>query len=178
MSNSSIWLIDRTPSGVNTPGQSGPGSNGNQRVFHIPQSSNITEAAQSDCLVSYPGCSLGESYPSSVILSAYSTAPADLTTRTLVEGVLPLFSDIVGVFYSSSRLDHQDTRWGSLTPQQWYSRRILLPQPTGYSERRAIAENFCCSNTLPLLVKSGKVIQVSVLILLKAHIKVTGVQQI
>ena len=35
MSNSSIWAIDRILSGATTPGQSGPGSNGNNGVLHI-----------------------------------------------------------------------------------------------------------------------------------------------
>ena len=34
--------------------QSGPGSNGNEGVLHIPQSSCITGASLLDCLVSYP----------------------------------------------------------------------------------------------------------------------------
>ena len=33
----SIWPIDWTLSGATTLGQSGPGSNGNERVLHIPQ---------------------------------------------------------------------------------------------------------------------------------------------
>ena len=41
MSNISIWLIDRTFSGVTITGQSGP--DGYKRVLHIPQSSTITE---------------------------------------------------------------------------------------------------------------------------------------
>ena len=60
MQFSSIWPIDRTQSGATTPGQSGPGINGNEGVLHIPQSSNITETSLSDCLVggggSYPLC--------------------------------------------------------------------------------------------------------------------------
>ena len=52
---SSIWLIDRTLSGVTTLGQSWPGSDGNKGVFHIPQSSSITGTLLSDCFVSYPG---------------------------------------------------------------------------------------------------------------------------
>ena len=39
MVNSSIWSIDRTLSGATTLGQNGPGSNSNEEVFHIPQSS-------------------------------------------------------------------------------------------------------------------------------------------
>ena len=41
MTNSSIWLIDRTLSGTTTPGQSRPGSYNNEGVLHIPQ---ISEA--------------------------------------------------------------------------------------------------------------------------------------
>ena len=37
------------------PGQIGPGSNGNEGVFHIPQGPSITGTSTSDCLVSYPG---------------------------------------------------------------------------------------------------------------------------
>ena len=33
-----------------TPGQNGPGSNGNEGVLHIPISSSITGASPSDCL--------------------------------------------------------------------------------------------------------------------------------
>ena len=52
---SSIWSIDGTLSGATFPSQSGPGSNGNEGILCIPQSSSITEASPSDCLVSYPG---------------------------------------------------------------------------------------------------------------------------
>ena len=77
MSKSSIWPIDRTLSGATTLGLSGPGSDGNEGVLCIPQSSRITGASPSDCLMSYPGHSL--------------------------EGrVLPLCKDAVGVFYSPS----------------------------------------------------------------------------
>ena len=37
MSNSSIWPIYRTLSDAITPGQSGPGSDGNKGVLRIPQ---------------------------------------------------------------------------------------------------------------------------------------------
>ena len=70
MSNSSISTIDRTLSGSTIQSQSGPVSNGNEGVLHIPQSSSITGASLSDCLVSYLGQFSGESYPSAV--------PADL----------------------------------------------------------------------------------------------------
>ena len=43
MSNSSIGPIDRTLSGATTLGQSGPGSNGNEEVFHIPEAVALLE---------------------------------------------------------------------------------------------------------------------------------------
>ena len=61
-----------------TPDQSGCGSFGNEGILHIPQSSNNTGTSPSDCLVSYPGHSLGD--------------------------VLPLFRDAIGIFYSPNRL--------------------------------------------------------------------------
>ena len=47
-----------TLSSATTPGQSGPGSYGNEGVLHIPQSPSITGMSPSDCLVSHPGHSL------------------------------------------------------------------------------------------------------------------------
>ena len=38
---SSIWLIDRTLSSATTWGQSGPGSDGNEGVLHIPHSMSV-----------------------------------------------------------------------------------------------------------------------------------------
>ena len=49
---SSIWPIDRTLSSAATRSQSGPGVDGNEGVFCIPQTSSITGPLQSDCLVS------------------------------------------------------------------------------------------------------------------------------
>ena len=42
MSNTPILPIDRILSGPTTLGLSGPGSDGNEGVLHIPQSSSIT----------------------------------------------------------------------------------------------------------------------------------------
>ena len=80
MSNFSIWPIDGTLSGATTPAQSGPGSNGNEGVLCIPQSSCNTGASPSDCFGSYIGHLLGESYPSAQMQSMYSTAPANWAT--------------------------------------------------------------------------------------------------
>ena len=72
----SIGPIDRTLSGATTPDQSGPGSDGNEGVLRIPQSSTISGTSPSDCLVSsedtcWWGVGLAEKQ------SVYSTAPAD-----------------------------------------------------------------------------------------------------
>ena len=80
MSNSSIWSIDKTLSDATMPDQSGPGSNGNEEVFCIPQSLNITGASPSDCLVSSAGHSLGEFYPSAEMQLVYSASAADWAT--------------------------------------------------------------------------------------------------
>ena len=81
MQFSSIWLIDRTPSGASTLGHSGPESDGNEWMIRIPQSSSFTRTSPSDCLVSYAGHSLGggESYPSAKKQLVYFIAPADWT---------------------------------------------------------------------------------------------------
>ena len=78
MSNSFIWPIDRTLSSATTQGQSQLGSKNNEGVLHISQSSRITVASPSVCLVSYPG--------------------------KLIRGLL-LCRDAVGVFYSPNCLD-------------------------------------------------------------------------
>ena len=72
---SSIRPIDWTVSGATTPGQSGPGSDGNEGVLHIPHSSSITGTLPSD----YPGHSGGG-------------------------GVLPLCKETGGAFYNTSQL--------------------------------------------------------------------------
>ena len=46
---SSFWLIDRSLSGATTPGQSGLGSDGNEGLHRIAQSSTITGNSPSDC---------------------------------------------------------------------------------------------------------------------------------
>ena len=79
MSKCSFPSIDKTLSGATTPGQSGPGSDGNEEVLRIPLSSSIIGALKSDCLMSYPGPSWSG-------------------------GVLSISRDVVGLFYSPSRL--------------------------------------------------------------------------
>ena len=72
MSNSSIRPIDRTQSGVTTPGQSGPGSEGNEGVFYISQSWSLTFKF----FVSY-----NQNIRDAVMQSVYSTASANWVKR-------------------------------------------------------------------------------------------------
>ena len=81
MQFSSIWPIDRILSCATTPSQSGPRKDGSEGVLCIPQSSSITGTSPSDCLMSYPEHSLGESYPSAEKQLVYSIAPADWARR-------------------------------------------------------------------------------------------------
>ena len=64
-----------TLSSATTPGQSEPGSVGNDGVLHITQSSK-TGASPSDCVEPYPGHSLRGSYPTVGTQLVYSTVPA------------------------------------------------------------------------------------------------------
>ena len=75
--NTSISPIYWTLSSVSIPDQSGPGSNDNEGILCILQSSSITGASPSYCLVSYPGHSLSQ-------------------------GVSPFCIDAVSVFYCPS----------------------------------------------------------------------------
>ena len=75
MQFSSVCLTDRTLSGATTSGQSERGSDGNEGVLSIPQSSNITRTSPSNCFVLYSGYSLGrESYSSAETQWVYSAA--------------------------------------------------------------------------------------------------------
>ena len=70
--------MDRTLSGATIPGQSRPGSDGNEGVLRIPQSPSNTGTSPLDYFMSYPGHLLGSvSYPSAEKQSVYSTSPAD-----------------------------------------------------------------------------------------------------
>ena len=86
---SSIWPIDRTLTGATTPVQSWPGSNGNEEILRIPQSSSITGTSLSGCLVSYTRTLVvggRRSYPFAEKQSVYSTAPADWLAKRGTRG--------------------------------------------------------------------------------------------
>ena len=53
------YLLYRSLSGATIRGHSGPGSISNEGVLRIPQMPSISGTSPSDCLVSYPGHSLG-----------------------------------------------------------------------------------------------------------------------
>ena len=73
-----------TLSGATTPGQSGLGSDGNERVLRIPQFS-ITGTSPSHCLALFAGHSFEGSHRSAENRSVYSTAPTDWTTHLGIE---------------------------------------------------------------------------------------------
>ena len=73
MLNSFIWPINRFLSGATSAGQSEPGSDGNEKILCIRQSSSL--AIWLFSVIS--GHSLEESYFSAEMQSVYSAAPAD-----------------------------------------------------------------------------------------------------
>ena len=75
--------MDWTLSGATTPGQSWPGSDGNEGVLRISQSSCIPGASLSDCLLSHPGHSLGCLNPSAEKQCVYSMAPDDWAMKRI-----------------------------------------------------------------------------------------------
>ena len=104
---SSIWPIDRTPSGATTLGQRGPGSEGNKGVLRIAQSSSITGISQSDCLVSYLGHSLGGglSYPhcrEAVDVFYSCSRLGKLLSGLLWHKIVVLFISQIGMFENYS----------------------------------------------------------------------------
>ena len=66
--------MDRALSRATIQGQSGPGSNGNERVLRIPQSSSLTIRLFSVIFRTLIGRGFN---PSAEVQSVYSTAPAD-----------------------------------------------------------------------------------------------------
>ena len=78
MSSSSIWPIDWTLSAAITQGQSGPGSNGNERaISHPPKLQDWSLSIRLFSAISRTLVRRWWSYPSAEMQSVYSTAPAD-----------------------------------------------------------------------------------------------------
>ena len=115
--NSSFWPMDRTLSGVTTLGQSRPRSNGNEGIFHIPQSFSITGASPSDCLKLYPGHLLE-------MQSIYSSAPVNWASYHYVKIIsIRLVSFFNGISTKAILVDEQ--LWYYLTGEI----RGLIPFP-------------------------------------------------
>ena len=87
------FLFQAIQFSISMPGQSEPGSDGKKGVLCIPQSSSITGTSTPDCLVSYPGHSLG--------------------------GVVPLCRGAVGVFYSPNRLGKRCNGYRHKNLKRW-----------------------------------------------------------
>ena len=73
----SIWPIDRTLSAATIPDQREPGSDGNEEVLRIPQSSDSAKTSLLDCLVPYQDTRSERSYPSTEKQLVHYTAQAD-----------------------------------------------------------------------------------------------------
>ena len=107
---SSIWPIDIALSGATIPDQNGPGSDDNERVLRIPQSSSITGASPSDCFVPYPiqgtRCEGGVlPFYRGAVGVFYCPSQMGLASLCVCEWVFsPLCRDEVGVFYSPIQL--------------------------------------------------------------------------
>ena len=94
-----------TLSGALTPGQSGPGNDGNEGVLRIPENSSITGTSPSNFLVSYQGHLLGEFYPSAEIQSMYSAAQADWAIYVCIYlSINEAESKINSFFFSTRRI--------------------------------------------------------------------------
>ena len=109
---STVWPIYRTLSGATTPGLCGFKSDGNKGVLRILQSSSITGASPSDCLVSYPRHSLVESYPSAEMQSVYSAAAADrVKARYRKKSIFNTFSNRSQIFKLVKNYEAHDSRF-------------------------------------------------------------------
>ena len=109
----------------------GPGTDGNECVLLIHQSSSITGASLSGCFVTNPEHLFKESYSSAEMLSVHSAAPTDLATfvdwrslthlqrcrrcilqvqltwpHSLIGGVSLICRDVVGAFCCPNWLGH------------------------------------------------------------------------
>ena len=117
---SSIWSTDIALTGATTPSQSGPGSDGNEGVLRILQSSSITGTLTSDCFVSYPGHLLGGSYLSAAMQSVYSAVLADWWE------VYP-FAEVQSVYSTAPAAWARQRKWDDKISEMY-------------------KKNFCCSD--------------------------------
>ena len=100
---SSIQPIDRALSDTSFSGQSGPGSNSNAVVLHIPQNFNITGTSSSVFLLSYLGHSLWgrcilQLQPIEQGVSVFRILHFDSGKRSLLFGI-ESFDFILGILF-------------------------------------------------------------------------------
>ena len=109
-----------TLSSATTTGQSGPGIYGNEGVFRIPQRSGITGTSPLDCLVLYPGLSLGKSYPSIKMSSSLCRA-ASTDIPDPLSPLLPIVHRFWLVFRATSVILTELLYVGSSWPSRFCS---------------------------------------------------------
>ena len=118
----SFWPINRALSGATTPGQSEPGSDGNEGdTTHSPKFKNYWSLTMRSLLFFYP---------SAEMQPVYFTAPADWEGNERVLSI-PQSSSITETSPSDCFVAYQDIRWSSLTPLKRCCQYSLQPQPTG-----------------------------------------------
>ena len=119
---SSTRPIDRTLSGAATPGQRGPGGDGSEGVLYTPQNSSITGTSSSNCLVPYPGHSLGGLTPlqrcSWCILPP---PPIHLRINTLRKGLIFVIPLTYWLNTSTTTVLLQWHLWHWITLEGWYA---------------------------------------------------------
>ena len=102
---SCIWPIDWTLSGATTPGQVGPGSDGNERVLRIPQSSNIIGTIRLFSDISRTlDIGGGGSHPFAEKQLVYSTAQANWTILSFLRLVIYVKASLVVIVLFNSYL--------------------------------------------------------------------------
>ena len=126
-------------------GQREPGSNGNEGVLNIPQSSSITRASPSDCVVSYPG----HLWKGSLIslprcnLHIKRLQPTGSQDTRWVSPIL--CRDAISVFYSANRQGHRILVGGILSSAEMQSANSSAPADcaTGHSLRESYPPQRC-----------------------------------
>ena len=114
----------------------GPGSNSNEGVQRIPQSSSITEASLSGCLMLYPRHSLGGGVPflSAEMQLVYSTAAADWAPKGFWSSYNFLFRSI---YVSEIQLPENLTK--SSTRVLSHDNSIDKSHPCSDGERKSVS---------------------------------------
>ena len=139
-------VLDRTIFGATIPGQSGPGSDSNEGVLHISESSSINRAGHQIVYLHMPNtrwkgltlwqrCSWCSLHP----------PPADWAQDTRWKG-LTLWQRCSWCSLHPPPADWaQDTRWKGLTSFQQCSWYILHPPPSNWASEHTLKESYLFS---------------------------------